>query len=154
MYLQFKDYFKIIPIMLFSLTCILDRNEWSCSYPARNVYNLLPHICHTCHHHASFFFWLHPTACRILVSQPGMEPSALAVRMPSPNHRNIREYTPCVFRRNYLDVGGNAKDKPLRKIPLIWQHKKILFYPWKYVYTWMDGWDYGGRRKGMEAKEK
>ena len=66
-----------------------------------------------------FFFWLHPTACRILVSQPGMEPRALAVRMPSPNHRNIREYTPCVFRRNYLDVGGNAKDKPLRKIPLI-----------------------------------
>ena len=27
------------------------------------------------------FFWLYLTACRILVSQPGMEPRALAVRM-------------------------------------------------------------------------
>ena len=39
----------------------------------------------------SFVVWLYQVACGVLVSQPGMEPEPLAVRMPSPNHWTTRE---------------------------------------------------------------
>ena len=37
------------------------------------------------------FFWLHHTACRILVPQPGIKPMALAVEVWSLSHQTIRK---------------------------------------------------------------
>ena len=39
-----------------------------------------------------FFFLPHLSAGRILVSQPGIEPQAPAVKVPSPNHWTVREF--------------------------------------------------------------
>ena len=39
-----------------------------------------------------FIFWLHCTACRILVPQPGIEPVPLAVEMWTPNHWTTGEF--------------------------------------------------------------
>ena len=36
--------------------------------------------------HNFFFFWPHHEACGILVSQPGIEPQATAVKAPTSNH--------------------------------------------------------------------
>ena len=38
-----------------------------------------------------FFFWPHHAACRILVPQPGIEPTPLAVEVRSLNHWTARE---------------------------------------------------------------
>ena len=38
-----------------------------------------------------FFFWPRPTACGILVSQPGMEPKPPALEARSLNHWTVRE---------------------------------------------------------------
>ena len=39
-----------------------------------------------------FFFWPCCVASGILVPQPGIEPAALAVKAPSPNHCTAREF--------------------------------------------------------------
>ena len=39
-----------------------------------------------------FFFLPHLAAGRTLVSQPGIEPQAPAVKVPSPNHWTVREF--------------------------------------------------------------
>ena len=41
--------------------------------------------------HFSFFFWWHSVACRILVPQPGIEPSPPAVEAQSLNYWTARE---------------------------------------------------------------
>ena len=38
-----------------------------------------------------YFFWPHLTACGILVPRPGIEPGAMAVKAPNPNHWTTRE---------------------------------------------------------------
>ena len=38
-----------------------------------------------------FLFWPRPTACGILVPQPGIEPGPMAVKAPSPNDWTARE---------------------------------------------------------------
>ena len=38
-----------------------------------------------------FFFWLHHTACRVLVPRPGIEPMPRAVEVQSRNHWTARE---------------------------------------------------------------
>ena len=38
------------------------------------------------------FFWLCHAACRILVPQPGIETEALAMKVPSPNHRTTGNF--------------------------------------------------------------
>ena len=40
-----------------------------------------------------FFFWLHCTACLILVLQPGIEPLHPGVGQQSPNHGTAREFS-------------------------------------------------------------
>ena len=49
-----------------------------------------------------FFFWLHCMVCRILVPQPGIEPSPLCVRLWGPNHWTTREFPLVVL----LDTGS------------------------------------------------
>ena len=39
-----------------------------------------------------FFFWPHSVACEILVPRPRIEPTALAVKVQSPNHWTTREF--------------------------------------------------------------
>ena len=39
-----------------------------------------------------FFFWWHPTACEILVPQPGIRPRDPTVKALSPNHWTAREF--------------------------------------------------------------
>ena len=43
------------------------------------------------------FFWLHHTACGILVPQPGIEPVPPPVGAWSPNHWTAREFPPPSF---------------------------------------------------------
>ena len=56
-----------------------------------------------------FVFLLHHTACRILVSRPGIEPVPLAVKVWSPNPWTSREFSVyfvlfCLFVCLYLAV--------------------------------------------------
>ena len=46
----------------------------------------------------AFYFWLCYTACRILASQPGIEPMSLALKELSLNHWTIREVLMCLNR--------------------------------------------------------
>ena len=48
----------------------------------------------------SLFFWLHHTACGILIPWPGIEPGPLAVKAWSPNHGTTRELPPIMFFLN------------------------------------------------------
>ena len=43
----------------------------------------------------TYIFLARPHACRILVSQPGIEPGSMAVETWSPNYRTAREFPPC-----------------------------------------------------------
>ena len=45
-----------------------------------------------------FFFWPHHVACGMLVTQPGIEPGPLAVKVWSPNHWTAREFLQCLFK--------------------------------------------------------
>ena len=45
----------------------------------------------------TFFSWLCPAACGILVPRPGVEPGPYAARMGSPNHWTAREVPRQVF---------------------------------------------------------
>ena len=50
-----------------------------------------------------FFFWLHHSACGILVPQPGIEPRPSAVKAQSPKHWTAREFPNVLF----LDLGAD-----------------------------------------------
>ena len=38
------------------------------------------------------FFWLHHTACEILIPLSGIKPALLSVKAQSPNHWTVREF--------------------------------------------------------------
>ena len=45
----------------------------------------------------TFFLWLHPAICGILVPPPGIEPRPLAKRVWSPNPWTTREFLAYMF---------------------------------------------------------
>ena len=51
-----------------------------------------------------FFFWLHCTACGILVPRPGIEPGPSSMRVQSPNHWTAREFPE---RHAFLTAGSS-----------------------------------------------
>ena len=55
--------------------------------------------------YVSKFFWPHRVAYGLLVPRPGIEPGALAVRPPSPNHWTAREFLNFYFLRIHSGPG-------------------------------------------------
>ena len=51
-----------------------------------------------------FIFWLHHTACRILVPQPGIEPMALAVEARSLSHWTTRKVQDNILDSIYQQI--------------------------------------------------